>query len=435
MKQELYFYDIYPKVIPSQKETKITIQTLSPHKAFADEDYIVKIIPMTLEHYANSRHEPVSIMAHPNNGIITFSHSFIGEQEHYIRLYRSSSPQSCEVTLSVYSLYEDLMKLRPYMGDFHVHSCCSDGQESPAFVAAMYRQEGFDFTALTDHGMHYPSLQAIDTYKDLDLDFKLYPGEEVHTPGNHVHIINFGGRFSVNELAKHNTNVLWSCDPKQEWLDAVHDLEKTLPELPEGVDRFIHASCLYIFQKIREAGGLCIFCHPHWIADVYHIADSFTKFYLQENFADAFELIGGQSCLENGMQLAMYHDIQSKGYHTPIVGSSDSHGTLNGELFKQMKTMVFAQSNSLPDIIEAVKKGYCAVMNDCGSEDVQIYASYRMVSYAFFLYYNYFPLHNELCYEEGRLMRRYLGNDPEAKERLMAIKNQTTILMNKLFSA
>lgn len=430
MKEELYFYDIYPKIIPSQKETKITIKPLSPHKAFAKEEYRVQILPMTYEHYAASKYKPVVIKVQPVDGVICFTHSFIGEQEHQIRLYRTSSLQTCEVTLSVYSLYEDLMRLRPYLGDFHVHSCYSDGLESPAFVAAMYRQEGFDFAAITDHGMYKPSLEAIQTYQDLDLDFKLYPGEEVHTPFNHVHIIHFGGRQSINEQAKFNTDVLWSCDARPEWIEAVRDLEKTLPELPEGVDSFVHASCLYIFQKIREAGGLGIFCHPHWIADVYHVADSFTKFYLQNHFADAFELIGGQSSLENGMQLALYHDLHSK---IPVVGNSDSHGTLNGKLFKQMKTIVFAQSNSASDIIAAVKQGYCAALNDCGSNDVQIYSSYRMVSYAFYLYYNYFPLHKELCFEEGRLMRAYLAEDSNAKERLLNIKNQTTKLMEKLF--
>lgn len=439
MKQELYFYDIYPKVVPSQRETAITIKPLSPHKAFLEENYIVKVIPMTYEHYAANRHEPVTYEICPKQGVITFSHAFLGEQQHSIRLYPSSNPNNCEAALSVYSLYEDLMKLRPYLGDFHVHSCRSDGKEAPAFVAAMYRQEGFDFAALTDHGMYYPSLEAIEAYQDLGLEFKLYPGEEVHTPGNHIHIINFGGSFSVNELAKFNTNILWSSDPRPEWLEEVKAIEQTLPPLPDGVDSFVHASCLLIFKKIREAGGLGIFCHPHWIADVYHVADAFTKFYLENNFADAFELIGGQSCLENGMQLAFYHDIQANGNSVPIVGSSDSHGTLNGKLFKEMKTIVFAKDNSLPSIIDSVKQGYSVAVNDCGENNVQMYSTcqgtsyYRLVSYAFFLYYYYFPLHHELCFEEGRLMRRFLGGDEKAKERILSIKGQTLDLMNKLF--
>ena len=32
------------------------------------------------------------------------------------------------------------------------------------------------------------------------MDMKIYPGEEVHTPDTDVHIVNFGGSYSVNAL-------------------------------------------------------------------------------------------------------------------------------------------------------------------------------------------------------------------------------------------
>ncbi|MCI5650338.1 MAG: hypothetical protein MR332_13115 [Fusicatenibacter sp.] len=180
-------------------------------------------------------------------------------------------------SLAVYSLYPDLMERIPLMGDFHAHSCRSDGRESPAFVSAMYRQHGFDFAPITDHGMYYPSQEAIDAYQNVEIDFQIYPGEEVHTPGNNVHIINFAGSFSVNELAKHGTNRLWSCDPRQEWMDEVNRLVSSLPDPPKGVDKFVWASCMLIYQKIREGGGISIFCHPYWISDVYNVNAEMTR--------------------------------------------------------------------------------------------------------------------------------------------------------------
>lgn len=433
MKDELYFYQVTPQVVLSGKETEISIRPLSPHKAFSESDYIVAVYPMTYDIYSQTKPEIFKTELKPQNGALCFSHAFKGEQEHQIRIYAKSQPDKVIAKLCVYSLAEDLYSRRPLMGDFHVHSCRSDGQESPGFVSAMYRQHGFDFAPITDHGMYYPSQEAIDAYKGVDIDFKIYHGEEIHTPGNHVHIINFASDYSVNELAKENTNELWSCNPRQEWLDEVNKLAESLPEPPEGVDKFVLASCLTVYKKVREGGGMCIFCHPHWIADVYHIADAVTKFFLENNFADAFELIGGQSNLENMMQIAMWQEVTSKGITVPVVGSSDSHGTVTRHLFQHMKTIVFAKSNTRDDIIEAVKGGYSAAVYDKGGDDVQMYSSYRMVSYGMFLFHNYFPLHDELCFEEGRLMREHIAGNSEAAAALSALKGRTEKLAKRFF--
>jgi predicted metal-dependent phosphoesterase TrpH len=83
-------------------------------------------------------------------------------------------------SFSVYSVNDDLLSRVPYKGDMHIHTYYSDGIESPAYVASSCRKIGLDFVAITDHGKYFPSIEAIDTFKDLDLDFKIFPGEEVH---------------------------------------------------------------------------------------------------------------------------------------------------------------------------------------------------------------------------------------------------------------
>ena len=89
---------------------------------------------------------------------------------------------------------------KPYRGDLHMHTCRSDGTESPAVVAANYRALGYDFLAITDHHRYYPSLEAMEAFSGLKTGYTLLPGEEVHLPGNPVHIVNFAGRYSVNGL-------------------------------------------------------------------------------------------------------------------------------------------------------------------------------------------------------------------------------------------
>lgn len=433
MKDELFFYDIYPKVLKSDCETEVTIKALLPDRAFHDdEEYTIKVLDMTADYYSDTKAAVFETVVRPKNGALVFKCRYNGEQEHSVRIFKKDG--EAVAYLPVYSLKPDLMELTPLMGDFHVHTSHSDGRESPEFVSAMYRQQGFDFAPITDHGMFYPSQESIDFYKGLDLDFKIYHGEEVHTPKNHVHIINFGGDYSVNELAKINTNELWSCNPRPEWVKEAEDLAATLPnDLEPGVDKFVLASCMLAFKKIREANGMCIFCHPHWIANVYHISDSLSKYLLENNLPDAFELIGGQSNRENMMQIALWEDIRANGHKVNVVGSSDSHGTVNRDLFNRMKTIVFAKANTRDDIINAVKSGYSVALFDRGEELVQMYADYRLTSYAMFLYHYYFPLHNELCYEEGRLMRAYLGGDKSAADRLKSLKGQTGKLIEKLF--
>ena len=45
---------------------------------------------------------------------------------------------------------------------------------------------------------------------------------------------------------------------------------------------------------------------------------------------------------------------------------------------------------------------------------------------------NYFPLHDELCFEEGRMMRDYINGRAEAEE-LSSLANRTKELESKYF--
>jgi hypothetical protein len=48
-----------------------------------------------------------------------------------------------------------------------------------------------------------------------------------------------------------------------------------------------------------------------------------------------------------------------------------------------------------------------------------------------FLLSEYFPLHDDLCYEEGRLMKDYVCGSAGAKEALAAISGRTAKLLEK----
>lgn len=434
IKREDYYFDVFPRVVVSARETVITIRPLDLHTAFDEtKTYTVRVIPMTSDVYTKTKPAVFSASCKLLNGALTFSHAFCGEQEHSVRIFCEGSDVPVLKTV-VYSVPEDLYELTPLLGDFHVHTCFSDGVESPEFVAAMYRQAGYDFIPITDHGRMDSSLRAIKRFAHIPMDFKLYPGEEVHPPMDHVHIVHFGGNTSVNEQCLTGiTKNPWEDPGKPEWVAAREAEAKAFTDLPEGVDPYVHACCLHVIDEIHKAGGMAIFCHPFWLADVHNVTDSFTRLYLENGYADAFELIGGQTNHENMLQVALYQELRAQGAQIPVVGNSDSHGTVDRVYFDQMKTIVFARANEKDAIIDAVKAQKSVAMEEYDGQEPRYYGSFRLVRYAQFLYETYFPLKAELCFEEGRLMRRIAAGDKKAEESLARLYGQTTAFARHFF--
>ena len=59
---------------------------------------------------------------------------------------------------------------------------------------------------------------------------------------------------------------------------------------------------------------------------------------------------------------------------------------------------------------------------------------FRLVRYASFLYENFFPLHDELCYEEGLLMKKYVTGEEDAEAQLKAIQGRMKRQREKYFA-
>ncbi len=187
---------------------EITVKPLGAHAAFnPDLTYTLSVRPLDAgqDFRYPTRPNACKYEVRPcSDGCIRFKHAFVGEQEHYIRFFRPGEEKRF-LQLSVYSLDSDLVGRYPYMGALHAHSRRSDGRDAPAIVAANYRRKGYDFFSLTDHRRYYPSLEAINAYKDVPIDLNIVPGEEIHLERvngahNDVHIVNFGGEYSVNQL-------------------------------------------------------------------------------------------------------------------------------------------------------------------------------------------------------------------------------------------
>lgn len=449
MKAVLYDYDIFPKVFIEKTKKVITIMPLGNHAAFAlDNEYTVSVTKLSESNsgaYPERNGRYKYTLKPENDGCLRFECSLDGEGEYSVVVLEGSEGKH-RATLSIYALAEDMKDRIPLRGDLHMHTNRSDGREAPAIVAANYRGHGYDFMVISDHGRYYPSLEAIEFYKDIT-DFNVVPGEEVHLPLNDAHYVNFGGTYSINALVKPSGNDELgdgmdkrsingkAPDPMShdEFCAMIRERAKSVPREHES-ERLSFAVMQWIYEHIQAGDGLGIFPHPYWMCPMFQLPEEYTEFVYREKPFDAFEVLGGENYYQhNGFQTAFYYDMKAKGIDHPVVGSTDSHGST--EHYRNAlicSTIVFAKANERKSLIEAIKDRY-SVAVDTISAEYRLVGDFRLIKYASFLMENYFPIHDLACKAEGYYMKQYACGDKRAEKVLASMKGQIPEMQKKYF--
>ena len=451
MKPILHNYDIYPKVVLSDVKNRITIKPLGDHAAFeSGKEYTIKIFKVN---EANPSVYPerggrLSLTVIPDeDGCLVFEAALTGESEHFVNVHKSGEDKRL-FTLSLYSLAHDMKGKIPLRGDLHIHTCRSDGAEGPTTVCANYRAHGYDFFTISDHRRYYPSIEAMEFYKDMT-DFTIVPGEEIHLPLNDVHYVNFGGTYSINALLSDSANdekagkelkyrsldgVAPDPMEKEAFMEMIKEKAKAVPREHES-ERRSFAVLEWIYGHMQKNGGLGIFPHPYWLCQMDQLPEDYTRFIYEKAPFDAFEVLGGENYYHhNGFQTALYYEMKAKGIDRPIVGSTDSHGsTENNRNAMICSTIVFAEENERTALIDAVKNKY-SVAVDTISAEYRLVGDFRFVKYGSFLLENYFPLHDLACEAEGYYMNRLVVGDPRATAVLKLMKGQIPEMQKKYFA-
>lgn len=452
MKAILYNYDIFPKVFLGDRQQSVTIQPLGLHAAFeAHKQYVLRIFKVNQSNpkvYPERSGRSELTVTPDADGCLRFTAYFEGEGEHFINIYDDPEAKP-RLTLSVYSLFDDMVGRYPLRGDLHMHTCRSDGKESPAVVSANYRGHGYDFFAITDHHRYYPSLEAIAAFGDLT-DFVIVPGEEVHLPLNNVHYVNFGGKFSVNAIVTPSKNQEKAGDdPAWRTMDGtnapatmtVDEFKAMIEERANSVPRKNRSEQLsfavmqWTHEQVQAAEGLGIFPHPYWLCQMMQLPEDYTEFVYQQAPFDAFEVLGGESIYShNGFQTGFYYEMKARGIDHPIVGSTDSHGsTEHNKNGLVCSTIVFAPENTREALIDSIKAKY-SVAVDSISAEYRLVGDFRFIKYGSFLMENYFPLHDLVCRAEGYYMKQYATGDSRAEAVLRAMKGQIPDMLKKYFA-
>ena len=405
-------YMIFPSVVPADQAVEMTI--VAAERAFiptADFQYAIKIIAVNGDESSNY-YQPTpqaSFAVGVLDGSVRFSYTFCEEQEYLIRLFRD---EKMIAELHVYSLYEDLYALIPLRGDFHGHSYRSDGKRDPAALAGHYREQGYDFFALTDHNRFYPGREIEEAYKGVALGITRVSGEEIHTPPSPVHIVHVGGKNSVAfEYLKERES---------------YEAQKAtyLARVPEHIPQKYaarYAMAMWATDRIHANGGMAIFAHPYWLpsaSQCHNVCDELARILLKSGMFDAYELVGGMSPLEISRSVALWADLRAEGVDIAVVGSSDVHGIHKSKTFPHYFTVCFATANENDAIMDAVRAKRSVAVQAHGDEYQRQYTTYgslRYVSYANFLLKYYFPERTRTCAGEGVAMRAYaIGAVPPA---------------------
>ena len=458
MKTELYIFDIFPKVVEAGKETEITIRPLGLQSACVGQATL-KVFPLQERIYPQDetpRQRAEYKVTPCADGCLRFKHTFMGEQEFYISITDESGR---EVRLAVYAVEGDLVGKLPLMGDLHLHSIRSDGRQDPAIVAAHLRQQGYDFIALTDHKNFSGSLESIDAYKDVPVEMNLMTGEEVHLPDCHLHCVHVGGRYSINamvdktreEMYRKGNAAVIDAHPEawtkmegsdfpgtmtdEEFHKVINEYAETL-DIPDGIPKFVYAGFCWECEQIRKAGGMAIFPHPYWIHDnAYHGDERLTQHLFNTKPFDAFEVLGGENYFEqNGHQAVHYYEAKAKGINIPVVGSSDSHSSVNNRNAFIAETICFAEKNDTEGVLSAIRAGRSVAL-DTISTEFRLVGDFRLVKYSCFLMNEYFPLHQAACNEQGRAMKEYYcGDREEGRAMLELTKDRMQKFWKKYFA-
>lgn len=419
------YYDVFPRVIKADQRTTITIRPLFDHSAFLkNKTYEVMISPMEFPLTRKGKDARRFIRVRPQQGELRVTHSFEEEQEFQVVLRESGKVARKDIAnFSVYALHEDLYSRRPYKGELHIHSNCSDGREAPVYVASSCRRMGLDFLALTDHHQYEPSIELQKMFRGVPTDLKIFPGEEIHADQWEVHIVNFGGAFSINKLMKN----------KRTFKAEVKAIEKNVTGFAHNQERYAYATCLWAYRKIEEAKGLGIFCHPNWIYNYrFNSPETLVARHVEEMPFAAYELTSAfphDKSDTNILQVARYHEERARGKRIPVVGVTDAHNSTT-----QMgwgHTVVFSPGSGVRDIIKSIKDLYSVAVETFSDSTPHPHGPYRLVKYTLFLLREVFPQHDELCEEEGRqLLKYFAGEKKPATTILRAMRGQVERLYN-----
>lgn len=223
---------------------------------------------------------------------------------------------------------------RFWKGNLHTHSTRSDGQLTPEQVCHLYRQEGYDFIALTDHFMERYDFPLTDTRPWRTDDFTTILGAELHTGqtelGNLWHILAVGLPLDF----------------------PAPTADETGPQ---------------ITARALEAGAYVAAAHPQWYtlteADILSLGD-----------IHAIEVFNGVAVDHNDRAHSWHiaDILLNRGYHYTACATDDFHSNPQYNDFGQGWVWVKSESLAPEALLAALKAGEYYASTGPQLHDIQV---------------------------------------------------------------
>jgi len=193
-------------------------------------------------------------------------------------------------------------------GNTHSHSTLSDGRLPVAERFRAYREAGYDFLVLTDHG------KVTDVAEHSTSEFLAISGSELHPPnpygGDRYHIVAIHISREVPYQNRHPNEVI---------------------------------------ADVRAQGGLAVLCHPYWCGHSLRDLAPLQGWFAVEVYNDTCMRIG------KGYSEAHWDDLLDEVGPCWGIAADDAHG-VDEDVFHGW-LMVKATERSIPAVLTALEQG------------------------------------------------------------------------------
>ena len=203
-----------------------------------------------------------------------------------------------------------------YKANLHNHTVISDGQETPEEIKEIYKSQGYQIVAYTDHDImiSHSNLNDADFLSLTAFEYEFNEEHEEHIPYSFrrtYHMLLFAPEPECTYYPWPNTDYVWGNARK--YIQLYYK-----GHFPHG---YSSKDVNHLFEDAHAHGFLTCYCHPMWSSQ--HFPD-----YCDLKGADFIEVYNS-GCVNGGWELdaggSVYHDFLWLGNHAAPAASDDGH--------------------------------------------------------------------------------------------------------------
>ena len=215
-------------------------------------------------------------------------------------------------------------------GDFHIHTCFSDGDVWPSFRVSEAWLDGLDVIAITDHVEYRPKKEYFSKKVDLNTSYEI----ALDAKGNRDLIIIPGTEITRSKPFGH--------------MNALFVKDANAAETKEPIDAL---------EALYKQGAYILWNHPGWPDD------KCTMYPLHEELIAQGKIHGFEIFNDIESYPISYDWVEKYGLHP--FANSDIHGPINTQ-YKTVRpmTLVLAKEKTLESVKEAMFAGRTVALYD-----------------------------------------------------------------------